>query len=299
MMSTYLVLKNIFGNHPLPFHIFNFVLHIINAFLMFVLLRHLKCSNGLATLLAALFATHPLVIEAVVWIGGVQDLYSLFFPLVLYILLLRWQQLRAIHWLAIAMTTFAAFMAKETNILHGVPAIFLLLVDKPVENGKGRFNRLVKFVTIHLVAMASYLTIRKIFIDFTELPQGVEPIDVIVSFSKAVLVFTKLFIMPLPLKFHRPLTVEDLSVATMVLVAALVIGALIWALYQLIKKQNCHHAFAFALIIYPLMLAGIASASTAILAERYFYLPLAGVFLFIGASRLAIFCAYLHEGLAE
>lgn len=59
-----------------PFHSLNILLHALNAVLLFALLRR-WCSTPAAWLGAALFAIHPLQVEPVVWVTGLNNELSL------------------------------------------------------------------------------------------------------------------------------------------------------------------------------------------------------------------------------
>ncbi len=80
----------LFGNNPLPFHLNNLLLHILNTILLFFvglrLLPKLKIPDEKAKLfsfvLSVVFAIHPLHVESVAWATERKDvLYSFFFLL--------------------------------------------------------------------------------------------------------------------------------------------------------------------------------------------------------------------------
>jgi hypothetical protein len=69
-----LVQERLFGLHPLPYHLVNVGLHVLNVALVWWLARRLLGQRSLATLAALGYALHPLAIEAVVWISAVTEL---------------------------------------------------------------------------------------------------------------------------------------------------------------------------------------------------------------------------------
>ncbi len=73
-MFTLLVEHTFFGLDPLGYHVFNTLLHGINAVLVYVLLKQLtgRASIGLWT--AVLFALHPVQLESVVWVSSLKGL---------------------------------------------------------------------------------------------------------------------------------------------------------------------------------------------------------------------------------
>lgn len=69
-----------FGLNPLPYHVTNILLHLINCILVFVFLLSLTRSIPVAFITGLLFGIHPLHVESVAWISGRKDLlYTLFF----------------------------------------------------------------------------------------------------------------------------------------------------------------------------------------------------------------------------
>jgi protein O-mannosyl-transferase len=69
-----------FKLNPMPYHIVNILLHLINCFLVFFFFRQLKRGNITAFIVTILFAIHPLHVESIAWISSRKDLlYSLFY----------------------------------------------------------------------------------------------------------------------------------------------------------------------------------------------------------------------------
>ncbi len=68
-----------FGLNPAGHHLTNLLLHTANSVLLFIVLRRLTGNCWRSTLVAALFALHPLHVEPVAWIALRRDLLSAFF----------------------------------------------------------------------------------------------------------------------------------------------------------------------------------------------------------------------------
>ncbi len=78
-----------FGASPAGYHIVNIILHIINAFLLFVLTFRLTQRRGLSWCAAMLFLVHPVQSEAVACISGISNLFLAFFLLSAFLLYVR------------------------------------------------------------------------------------------------------------------------------------------------------------------------------------------------------------------
>ncbi|MFH1018766.1 MAG: glycosyltransferase family 39 protein [Pseudomonadota bacterium] len=70
----------LFGPNPRAFHIHNDILHALNVLLLFLLALRFVPIWG-AVLASAVFAFHPIVIEAVTWISARTDLLAMLFAL--------------------------------------------------------------------------------------------------------------------------------------------------------------------------------------------------------------------------
>ncbi|OGJ60774.1 hypothetical protein A3C37_02705 [Candidatus Peribacteria bacterium RIFCSPHIGHO2_02_FULL_53_20] len=126
------------GLSPFGFHLGNVMLHVANAYLVFLMLQtFLKdrsgksrfSSTGVAAFAGALiFALHPLHAEAVVWIAGRKDLLFTFFYLLTLVLYLRGREgahRNAWYWGSV-LCGLLALLSKATAMT--LPVI-LLLVD--------------------------------------------------------------------------------------------------------------------------------------------------------------------------
>jgi protein O-mannosyl-transferase len=79
LWTSYMVDTELFGPEPFGYHLTNLLLHAANAVLLFWVLFRLTGSTWRSFFVAALFALHPLRVEAVVWITSRKDVLSGFF----------------------------------------------------------------------------------------------------------------------------------------------------------------------------------------------------------------------------
>lgn len=79
-LLSYLVDYRYFELNAFGYHLTNFILHLINCFLVFWLFYLLTRKLSVSFLTALLFAAHPMHVESVAWISARKDvLYSVFF----------------------------------------------------------------------------------------------------------------------------------------------------------------------------------------------------------------------------
>ena len=75
---------------PHGFHVVNVVIHLINVFLVFEILKQLKFSVWIAFFGSLLFSIHPMKVESVAWVTELKDVLFGFFYLIVVFLYLRW-----------------------------------------------------------------------------------------------------------------------------------------------------------------------------------------------------------------
>lgn len=79
---TYAIEYNMFGLNPFPFHITNYIFHILNAALVYLFIKNFTQKPIVAFITALLFSIHPMHVESVAWISERKDvLYTFFFLL--------------------------------------------------------------------------------------------------------------------------------------------------------------------------------------------------------------------------
>lgn len=130
-LFTYMVQYHFWKLNPLPYHLFNLVLHLLNVILVFLLISKLFKKKDMALIAAALFAVHPMHVESVAWVTGRKDLlYTVFLILALlsYIKYLTEKKysLKIILLFLICITSYLSLLSKIQAIT--LP-ILLFLID--------------------------------------------------------------------------------------------------------------------------------------------------------------------------
>ena len=122
----------LFGLNAGPHHLVNALFHAINAALVFILLWQLTSRLWPSTVVAALFAWHPLHVESVAWIAERKDLLSTFFALLALIHYARFAtgQKRLSFWLSFI---FFSLGLMSKPMIVTLPFILLLLDFWPLK----------------------------------------------------------------------------------------------------------------------------------------------------------------------
>jgi len=131
-LLSYMADYEIGGLNPAPYHFTNIVLHILNSWMVYLLIRAMKCPSWPAGLGGFLFLVHPVQVESVVWISERKNLLSLFFFLASFLAHIQ-NGRRAGHLLSFALFV-PAVLSKSAAVV--LPPI-LVLYDWIDQRGQG------------------------------------------------------------------------------------------------------------------------------------------------------------------
>jgi tetratricopeptide (TPR) repeat protein len=115
--------------HPFGYHLHNVVLHILNAVLVYLLLKKIFSNTWIAFLSALFFGLHPVNVESVTWVAERKNVLSMAlllssFLCYLYYLDAPRKTRRFEFYLACLFLFFLALLAKVSAVV--LPALFLL-----------------------------------------------------------------------------------------------------------------------------------------------------------------------------
>lgn len=125
---------SIFGPSPWGFHLTNILLHIANVLLLFGLLLRFTGARWPSAFVAALFAIHPLNVEAVVWITARKDVLSTFFWLLGLWAYIRYVDKPVLKRYALVFLLMLLGLMSKANVV-AMPFTLLLLDYWPLRRG--------------------------------------------------------------------------------------------------------------------------------------------------------------------
>lgn len=316
---SHMVDCELFGLEPGAHHLVNVLVHTANAVLLFLVLLRLTSNPWASFFTAALFAWHPLHVQSVAWASERKDVLSTLFGLSAIWAYAKsvgvaipeaekspkpgespkgevrrpkcesaWQRYRILS------VAFFAFSLLAKPMLVTLPFLLLLLDYWPL--GRGRLDRkegnstwlrLIAekwpyFVLTAASCVVTYLAQK------TEAVVSLEPHPLHLRLGNAVLSYGRYLLQmvwPVNLSVIYPLP-RELNWA-FVASSGLVLAAISWGAWKL-RGSRPHLLVGWLWYLGMLVpVIGIVQVGGQAMADRYTYLPLAGIFLGLAVEGLS------------
>jgi hypothetical protein len=256
--------RAIFDLHPGAVHAGNLFLHLASVSLLWLLLRRRGVANLACFAGVAVFALHPLQVEAVAWCSGRKDLLATTFAL---LCLLAWQRQKPIP--SLICLTIAIF-AKPTLLV--LPLLMLILVPESFHK-----QRPTLLAAASLCLVAFFLNHGSL-----PLPDDIPPLHTRLAHAPWIAGDTlgRFFLAGPNLHFYR--WPETRSIGTLIgllLATAAILGLLIGWRRRIAWLWT---SIAFGLVALAPMAKLLFGYREFVTADRYTYFPMIAVAIFIG-----------------
>jgi tetratricopeptide (TPR) repeat protein len=290
------------GGSPLVFHLVSIMLYVATSILVLRVARQVMKATA-AFIAAAIFAVHPLHVEAVANVVGQAELWAAVLLLVALTRCIECMRAKAVRSIDVAIISAlfgAALMFKEHAII--LPAVVLAAaVILPSDDAlRGRIRRLVPLLAAMGVVAVSFVGVRTLVLGRFA---GGSTATVFVEQDYAARLFTMLNVIPewlrlfawpanLSADYSPPRIETATSFETAMLPGVLVIVA---AALIAIRSRRDNAALTFSLSLAGLALlipSNLVIVTGFVLAERSLFLPSVGVAMVLGLG----FAALLHGG---
>ena len=292
---SHMIDVSLFGLDPTGHHLVSLLLHAGNVLLLFLFLRRATGATWRSALVAALFAVHPTRVESVAWIAERKDLLSALFLLLALLAWTSWvRRPRPARYAAVAVFLALALMSKPMPVT--APFLLLLLDAWPFrrfaggEKSWGGVGRRLVLEKLPLFALAAASSVVTILVQrggaavqsLEQFPAG----DRLANALLAWVGYVGKTFWPADLAFFYPYprSFDGLSLA----LAVATLCAVSWAAITLSRRAPWLLTgwFWFAGMLVPVI--GLIQVGAQSMADRYTYLPLAGLFLVVvwGAADL-------------
>ncbi|MEQ8768707.1 MAG: hypothetical protein RL885_32670 [Planctomycetota bacterium] len=273
---SYAIDRAFFDLEPFGYHLSSCLLHALNVAMVLALLRALTVPPGLAAAAAAVFALHPVQVEAVAWISGRADVLVTSLVLAATLTFARARRGDLPMAGAFIVLAGAALLAKE-NALVLVP---LLLVTEPFwpKPASAKRTRAALWLT-GIAVSVGYWMLRASVLDRETVSQ--RPLfggDWLTHLGYAVngwARYVQLLVWPSPLATSYPTDTfapEASRLLGSILTLIVAGGVILWTARQ--KRIALWTASWFAVALAPVSQLGVVLQS--VINERSLYLPAVG-----------------------
>jgi tetratricopeptide (TPR) repeat protein len=273
----------LFGPGPRGFHLMNVLYHLCAAALAFLVLRRLTGATWRSAFAAALFAVHPLHVESVAWIAERKDVLSgVFFWLTLGAYRRYAARPSAGRHTLVTGLLAAGLMAKP--MLVTVPLLFLVLDGWPLGRLRSASADLPRLVREKLpwLAIATVFSLVTLLMQHRgQALQSLEDLPFAWRVQNALIAYVRYLgsaVWPARLSFFHPYPTHAPGVGPAL--SALALLAALMTLALVLRRRLPALAagwFWYLGLLVPVI--GLVQVGSQTSADRYMYLPLAGVAL--------------------
>jgi tetratricopeptide (TPR) repeat protein len=269
------------GENEWSYHLFNIIFHLVNCFLVYRLAFLLSKSNPLiAFVTSLLFAIHPLHVESVAWISERKDvLYALFFIAghISYTKYIDTSSKKQ-YWLTL-LFVILSLMSKPAAVIFPVSLFCIDILRRRQFSFKLIIEKIPFFIPaiiMGLLTINAQKTVGATGEEYFGLAK-----NILFGFYGILMYFVKMII-PFKLSAFYPFPPlnEKLSAAYYLApVFALVLAAVTyftWKKYRFVAFGICFYIANLLLVLQ------IFSVGSAVIAERYTYVPYIGLFFIAG-----------------
>ena len=271
LIYTSFIIDTLIGKGSLTvYHATNVIIHIINTCLLYVLFQNLKYTKQLSFWFACIFAAHPALTEAVVWIPGRTDSLLGLFIILSFIFYVKFvYDGRRRNFSFHVLFLLAALLTKESAIVLPVMCLFFycFLNDKDRSLSVGLIQCLIwcLFIGLWLFVRSGILVKAPAVPLKTLIGSVIENSPAIISYLGKIIIPANLSVLPI---------LKDLT-----LVYGLVALVILKVLDSMTQKKRKGFIY-FGIIWFLLFL--LPSLVLSFLKHEYrLYVPIIGVFLVI------------------
>jgi tetratricopeptide (TPR) repeat protein len=279
-----------FGLKPLPYHLLNVALHLINTWFVFLLAERLSGKKITALVVSVLFAVHPMHVESVAWVAERKDVLYSFFYLSSLVVYLRYLEsgFRSKYYVGMFLLFLASVCSKSAAVSLPVLLVAVDIYKGRAVNVRSLVEKIplfllsVLFGVLNIMAQAAGGSINNIATSFGF-------INRIFLLTSAIAAYIIRLVAPYRLSAMHYFPVMTHALFPWIYYASLPLVLLLgWlAIRRSALRKEIVFGASFFLITIFLMLQ-IVSVGSAHFAERYTYISYIGLFYIAGQGIASI-----------
>ncbi|MEI7594858.1 MAG: tetratricopeptide repeat protein [Bacteroidota bacterium] len=284
-MLTYMFNFIIGGLNPLGFLAFNIIIHILNALLVFSLMKHFFKNEIFPLFIALIFAVHPMGVEGVSWISARSNVLFAFFYLLALLSYITYKSIgnKKDYYLTLILFLLSCFSKS--------PAVSLPLLLIAIDWYEGRKINIksqldkIPFLILSLIFGVLTIYFRSKSNHFIDLSTLYNPIDRIFFVLYSFDFYSIKLLFPFNLNPFYVYPEKTNSFLPNIYYVSLVLPILLAFVFYYFKASRKIILFTIlSYLITVLFVLKYVPVGNQIVADRYAYLPC--IFLFLGIYKL-------------
>jgi hypothetical protein len=286
---SYALEYHFFQLDPKIFHVDNLLLHLLNTVLIYFIIFLISRNIRVSFMTSLLFGIHPLHVESVAWIQGRKDLlFSFFFlgALICYLLFLRKRDKKDIYYILSLILFACSLFSKVTAVAF--PFIILLLGSYPGQKlDRSAIRRSVPFFALAVVFLfLAFITLRPGSSGIPSPKGHLTYFQNLSLFFYAFVFYISKILLPVRLMARYPSDIGQYPLDLVLNGAVFAVACML--IYFVYRRKKEFVSFGTAFFVLTLMPTLPFHFTGQPYADRYTYLPLAGILLIISAFFLEI-----------
>ncbi len=296
----------IYGLHAWGHHLTSLLIHVANALLLMAVLRRATGALWPSTLVAALFALHPLHVESVAWIAERKDVLSTFFLMLALLAYVAYAKHPSLGRYAAVLGLFlCALLSKAMTVT--APFLMLLMDYWPLERVGFGWGRVSKAPPVQegesgllspwrlLAEKVPFLILSAGFVAITIVAQHgaitpLERIPFLMRCQNALISYAgylaKLFV-PANLAIFYPFHIQAVTIPKALLAMTLLV--LVMVLAWRLRRRRPYVLMGWLWYLGALVpVIGILQVGGQSSADRYTYVPAIGIFIILAWAAVEI-----------
>ena len=291
---TLMVDYQLFGLNPMGYHVHSMLWHITSVLLLYLLFLKLSADKSLSFIGAALFAAHPIHVEAVTNIANRKEAICLTFALISFLFYIKFCERKSKHyWLWLLFSFFSFYLALHAKqVIIVLPLILLVYEYLFLPHDKKFLTKSKAFLslTLAVLLLIAFYAIPKSgdFFAFWDKMKfkgtfhgyiGDPTIyNTIISMPKSFIQYIKLLFFPFGLSPGHFIELSTSFKEVETIILWIFFLAFIMLPFFFIRK---HRLLAFSLFWFMLNYIPISNVIPLVyyIADRYMYIPSAGTCL--------------------
>ena len=284
LLVDFIIEHSFFGTNPWGYHLTNLLFHLLTVCLLFAFLKNIKIPLTDSLILAAIFAVHPVLSQAVAWIPGRNDMMLMILFLAILISGIQYYKVtersgRAISWTYLG-TQFIflilALFTKETAVVIPIVAVLItvFVLKKP-------WKSLLPFIFISFVSILIWTICRPSATLLNEpvplskmISTGISRIPAMVQYLGKIFIPVNLSVYPL---------MEDTTMFLGLIVLVLLAGLI------MVSKSYKNPVAIIGLLWFLIFLAPVLIVPKSLndqVFEHRLYIPLVGILMILSETIL-------------